>query len=365
MAKTTTIAGNTFLFTGKLTEFTREDAEAHVEAEGGKVLSGVSAKLNYLVVGVDAGSKLKKAEALGTVTILTEKDFLKLMKKTTTVKSSATKTPAKKTTSKKTDVEPAKTTTSKVVTSKETTSIEEVIIGNQVWMTKNLAVIKFKNGDDIPIIKSEKEWKSCYESKKPAACYYKNNEKNKETYGLLYNWFAVNDKRGLAPKGWIIPTLDDWKKLVGINDVKKVGTLLKSKLLWSNSQKNKDSFGLAIIPTGYRMFGEFSSDLDCAKFWTATEAMSGYSMSITINDNKSNLDSYGAEYNIIDFLDKVEEWKAQGHHVFVSEQKLPKYNFIQVKDKTICQKCDQTNAKFKHLILYFLHRLFLNKFSPL
>ena len=41
MAKKATIAGNTFLFTGKLTEFTREDAEAHVEAEGGKVLSGV------------------------------------------------------------------------------------------------------------------------------------------------------------------------------------------------------------------------------------------------------------------------------------------------------------------------------------
>ena len=79
MAKTTTIAGNTFLFTGKLTEFTREDAEAHVEAEGGKVLSGVSAKLNYLVVGEDAGSKLAKAEALGSVTILHEKDFLKMM----------------------------------------------------------------------------------------------------------------------------------------------------------------------------------------------------------------------------------------------------------------------------------------------
>ena len=79
MAKTPTIAGNTFLFTGRLTEFTREDAEAHVEAEGGKVLSGVSAKLNYLVVGEDAGSKLKKAEALGTVTILHEKEFLKMM----------------------------------------------------------------------------------------------------------------------------------------------------------------------------------------------------------------------------------------------------------------------------------------------
>ena len=88
MAKTTTIAGNTFLFTGKLTEFTREDAEAHVEAEGGKVLSGVSAKLNYLVVGEDAGSKLKKAEALGTVTILHEKEFLKMM-------SSGKKAPSK------------------------------------------------------------------------------------------------------------------------------------------------------------------------------------------------------------------------------------------------------------------------------
>ena len=79
MAKKATIAGNTFLFTGKLTEFTREDAEAHVEAEGGKVLSGVSAKLNYLVVGEDAGSKLAKAKALGTVTILHEKEFLKMM----------------------------------------------------------------------------------------------------------------------------------------------------------------------------------------------------------------------------------------------------------------------------------------------
>ncbi len=67
------------MFTGKLTEFTRENAEAHVEAEGGKVLSGVSAKLNYLVVGEDAGSKLAKAEALGTVTILHEKEFLKMM----------------------------------------------------------------------------------------------------------------------------------------------------------------------------------------------------------------------------------------------------------------------------------------------
>jgi hypothetical protein len=72
------IQGQTFLFTGTLTEFTRDEAEALVDANGGKVLSGVTAKLNYLVVGSDAGSKLDKAKKLGTVKILTEKEFLKL-----------------------------------------------------------------------------------------------------------------------------------------------------------------------------------------------------------------------------------------------------------------------------------------------
>ncbi len=75
------IQDQTFLFTGTLTEFTRDEAEALVEANGGKVLSGVSAKLNYLVVGEDAGSKLAKAKALKTVSIITEKEFLKMVPK--------------------------------------------------------------------------------------------------------------------------------------------------------------------------------------------------------------------------------------------------------------------------------------------
>jgi hypothetical protein len=76
-----TIQDQTFLFTGTLTEFTRDEAEALVEANGGKVISGVTAKLNYLVVGEDAGSKLDKAKKLGTVKILTEKEFLKMVPK--------------------------------------------------------------------------------------------------------------------------------------------------------------------------------------------------------------------------------------------------------------------------------------------
>ncbi|RYD58384.1 MAG: DNA ligase (NAD(+)) LigA [Sphingobacteriales bacterium] len=73
------LAGKTFLFTGTLTQFKRSAAEEMVEEKGGSLLSGVSSKLNYLVVGADAGSKLEKAKKLGTVTILTEDEFLKLI----------------------------------------------------------------------------------------------------------------------------------------------------------------------------------------------------------------------------------------------------------------------------------------------
>jgi DNA ligase (NAD+) len=74
------LSGKTFLFTGTMAELKRSDAEAMVEEKGGAILSGVSSKLNYLVVGEDAGSKLEKAKKLGTVSILTEQEFLNLIK---------------------------------------------------------------------------------------------------------------------------------------------------------------------------------------------------------------------------------------------------------------------------------------------
>ncbi|MEO6832442.1 MAG: NAD-dependent DNA ligase LigA [Chitinophagaceae bacterium] len=72
-------SGKTFLFTGTLEKMKRSEAEAMVEARGGKILGGVSSKLNYLVVGADAGSKLEKAKKLGTVAVLTEEAFLEMV----------------------------------------------------------------------------------------------------------------------------------------------------------------------------------------------------------------------------------------------------------------------------------------------
>lgn len=73
-------AGKTFLFTGTLSQMKRSEAEAKAEAVGGVILGGVSSKLHYLVVGEDAGSKLEKAKKLGTVSILTEQEFLDMIK---------------------------------------------------------------------------------------------------------------------------------------------------------------------------------------------------------------------------------------------------------------------------------------------
>lgn len=81
LSATGSLAGQTFLFTGTLPTLKRSEAEAMAEEMGGQILSGVSAKLNYLVVGEDAGSKLEKAKKINTVRIITEEEFLQLLGK--------------------------------------------------------------------------------------------------------------------------------------------------------------------------------------------------------------------------------------------------------------------------------------------
>ena len=73
------LGNKTFLFTGSLTRFTRDEAKELVENNGGKLISSVSKNLNFLVAGEAAGSKLDKAKALGTVEIIDEDTFLKML----------------------------------------------------------------------------------------------------------------------------------------------------------------------------------------------------------------------------------------------------------------------------------------------
>jgi uncharacterized protein (TIGR02145 family) len=90
---------------------------------------------------------------------------------------------------------------------------QTVTIGTQVWMTKNLDVTKFRNGDPIPEANTVEEWVKAGENKQPAWCYYENNPANGTKYGKLYNWYAVNDPRGLAPVGYHVPSDAEWTRL--------------------------------------------------------------------------------------------------------------------------------------------------------
>lgn len=80
-------------------------------------------------------------------------------------------------------------------------------------LTDNLNVDRFRNGDLIPEARTDKDWIKAGKNKQPAWCYYNNYCINGEKYGKLYNWYAVNDPRGLAPEGCYIPTKEEMEAL--------------------------------------------------------------------------------------------------------------------------------------------------------
>ena len=88
-----------------------------------------------------------------------------------------------------------------------------VKIGQQEWMAENLNTDRFRNGDTIQEAKTPAEWKKACDEKIPAWCYYENKTLNGQKHGKLYNFYASIDPRGLAPIGFHIPTVNEWKIL--------------------------------------------------------------------------------------------------------------------------------------------------------
>jgi uncharacterized protein (TIGR02145 family) len=150
---------------------------------------------------------------------------------------------------------------------------QTITIGTQVWMTQNLNVDKFRNGDPIPQAKTEGEWKSYGEAGEAAWCYYDNDPKNGEKYGKQYNWFAVSDPRGLAPQGWHIPSDDEWKVLTDyLGGKEKAGAKMKGKSGWRNDGNGTNSSGFSGLPGGYRGYdGKFVDIGYYGYWWSSTE----------------------------------------------------------------------------------------------
>jgi uncharacterized protein (TIGR02145 family) len=133
-------------------------------------------------------------------------------------------------------------------------SLKEVKIGKQTWMTQNLNVEKFLNGSPIPEAKTDKEWEKANENHQPAWCYYNNKPSKGKKYGKLYNWYAVNDPRGLAPEGWHIPSDAEWTSLTNyLGGENKAGEKIKSTQGWKNDYNGTNSTGLSCFPGGSRL----------------------------------------------------------------------------------------------------------------
>ncbi len=153
------------------------------------------------------------------------------------------------------------------------TPVKEAKIGTQIWTATNLNTTKFRNGELIPQAKTAEEWKKAGQEGKPAWCFYNFSSENGKKYGRLYNWFAVNDKRGLAPNGYKIPTDAEWKILVDYcGGIMEAGKKLKSATGWNEKGNGTVPNGFNGLPGGFCLEdGTFGGLTTSGGWWTSTE----------------------------------------------------------------------------------------------
>jgi uncharacterized protein (TIGR02145 family) len=173
----------------------------------------------------------------------------------------------------------ANTTSSSSNTS---TFFKEVSIGKQVWMSENLNVERFRNGDIIPEAKSANEWKAYSDAGEAAWCYYNNDPANGNKYGKLYNWYAVKDPRGLVPMGWHVPTAEEWNVLTDyLGGAEIAGAKMRSK-----DSYGTNSSGFSALLGGYRSNdGTFYNSEAQGDWWSSSDYLFTDQQGNPISDN--------------------------------------------------------------------------------
>jgi uncharacterized protein (TIGR02145 family) len=148
-----------------------------------------------------------------------------------------------------------------------------VTICAQVWTQKNLDVTNYRDGTPIPYLTNDAEWAGLTTG---AYCSYDNNPANDAIYGKLYNWYAVNDPRGLAPTGYHVPTDTEWTTLttclggtiVAGNQMKETGTTH-----WLLDSGTTNRSGFTGLPGGFRFdSGSFNGISIYGELWSSSEA---------------------------------------------------------------------------------------------
>ncbi|NQT27023.1 fibrobacter succinogenes major paralogous domain-containing protein [candidate division KSB1 bacterium] len=156
----------------------------------------------------------------------------------------------------------------KTVTDIDGNIYHTVTIGTQTWTVENLQTTKYNDGTGIPKVTGTPEWGNLSIG---AYCLYNNGVGS--SYGYLYNWYAVDDNRNIAPSGWHVPSDAEWQILVdflGGSDI--AGDKMKDTTSWIVEVTYNES-GFSALPGGYRNGGDGSFDdrYINAYFWSATE----------------------------------------------------------------------------------------------
>jgi uncharacterized protein (TIGR02145 family) len=183
---------------------------------------------------------------------------------------------------------------------------DAVQIGSQCWMAENLKVERYRNGNAIPAGLSDSAWTFTTTG---AFAVYDDVAANKTTYGLLYNWYAVDDTRGLCPNGWHVPTDAEWLQLTDFlggdtiagGKMKTTGTLGAGTGLWQNpNTAATNSSGYSGLPGGDRNFlGNFDYQGYYGDWWSSSEVSTGIAWSQRLSydnafaDRLSDIKGYG------------------------------------------------------------------------
>lgn len=150
--------------------------------------------------------------------------------------------------------------------------VTNVQIGNQIWMVENLDVTTYRDGTSIPQVTDPTAWS---ELTTGAWCWYDNSSSNGTTYGKLYNWYAVNDSRGLAPIGYHVPSDAEWNVLINyLGGGETAGLQMKSTTLWNSPNTGAANIsGFTGFPAGFRdsFSGVFSSIGNLGFWWSSSE----------------------------------------------------------------------------------------------
>ncbi|MBU0712425.1 fibrobacter succinogenes major paralogous domain-containing protein [bacterium] len=182
-----------------------------------------------------------------------------------------------------------------------------VKIGDQWWMSENLKVTHYQNGDTIPNVIENSKWCDITYG---AYCTYNNVDSNLNIYGILYNWYAVNDSRGLAPTGWHVPNDLEWKELeiylgmnLGVVDSiyfrgEDEGGKMKEagyQHWYSPNVGASNESGFSALPGGFRnAIGQRFSEgnfyyLGYAGYWWTSTEDSIYAWDRMLNRNNSDI----------------------------------------------------------------------------